>query len=164
MDLDIAERPNVLPWPPMIYAIAIVAALAFERFVHALPLAAPSWLSRLGWLALPIGLAFDFGAIATLYRARTNILPHRGADRLVDWGPFAFTRNPIYLGNTVTILGLGLALDNGGLLIATFVAAIATDRLAIRREEAHLEARFGDAFRDYVRRAPRWLGIGRFRL
>ncbi|MDX1717154.1 MAG: methyltransferase, partial [Anderseniella sp.] len=41
----------------------------------------------------------------TMFSARTNILPHRAADRLVTHGPFALTRNPIYVGNTIAMLG-----------------------------------------------------------
>jgi len=38
------------------------------------------------------------------------------------------------------------------------IAAVLVDRLAIRREERHLAARFGPAFADYARRVPRWIG------
>ena len=72
-------------------------------------------------------------------------------------GPFRFTRNPIYLGNTIVMLGLSAFLDNGWFLALEFGAAIAVQRLAIRREEAHLAARFGEAWSADPARAPRWL-------
>ena len=46
----------------------------------------------------------------TMSRHRTTILPHRGSAHLVTDGPFSFTRNPIYLGNTMLTLGIGLLL------------------------------------------------------
>jgi len=104
------------------------------------------------------GLGLDVWAMAALHRARTNILPHRAAGRLVTDGPYAFTRNPIYLGNTIVLLGLGLMLENPWLLAAAPVAAVATDHLAARREEAHLAAKFGAEFAAYAARVPRWLG------
>ncbi len=133
------------------------------------------WLLPLGWpAALPglptrvagagvalLGLGLDLWAVATLHRARTNILPHRAADHLVTHGPFALTRNPIYLGNTLLVLGLGLALLNVWLMAAALAAALATDHLAARREEMHLAARFGPAFATYAARVPRGFGPAR---
>ncbi|MEP9351595.1 isoprenylcysteine carboxylmethyltransferase family protein [Xanthobacter sp. KR7-225] len=155
-----AERPNRIPWPPLLYGAAL--ALGFGL----------GWLAPLGWPREPaggalriaggtlaaMGLALDLWSVVALHRARTNILPHRAADRLVTGGPYALSRNPIYLGNTLLVLGLGLALANGWLMVAAFTAAVATDRLAARREEAHLAARFGAEFAAYRARVPRWIG------
>jgi protein-S-isoprenylcysteine O-methyltransferase Ste14 len=92
-----------------------------------------------------------------MWRKNTNILPHRGADALITSGPFRFTRNPIYLGNTIAMLGLSVYLNNGWFAILGLGAAFAVDRLAIRREEAHLAARFREAWLAYAARTPRWL-------
>jgi protein-S-isoprenylcysteine O-methyltransferase Ste14 len=94
-----------------------------------------------------------------MYRARTNILPHRAADKLLTSGVFALTRNPIYLGNTLLLTGIALFTAAVWLIPATMIAAFAVDRLAIRREELHLAVRFGDAFQAYVQTTPRWLGV-----
>lgn len=162
MKLDLTARPNVWPWPPLLYVGAVVVALLVNGLAP-LRLGLPHGLREAAPALIVAGLAFDFSAIFTMRRARTNILPHRAADRLVDWGPFAYSRNPIYLGNTIAVIGIALALDHLWMLIAAFVAAALTQRLAIRREEAHLEARFGDAWRDYARRTPRWFGVGTMR-
>lgn len=160
---EITARPNRLPWPPMIYAAALAAGLALQG---ALPLAWPALVPPLavqgaGALLAVTGLSLDVWALATLHRARTNILPHRPAEHLVTHGPFALSRNPIYLGNTLLTLGLGLALLNPWLVAAAPLAALATDRLAARREERHLAARFGEAFTAYAARVPRWIGPAR---
>lgn len=160
---DVAMRPNRIPWPPLLYMAAVAAGLLLGW------LAPPGWpeillrpaVHLLGWALVALGLTFDLWAAATLYWARTNILPHRAADRLVTHGPFAITRNPIYLGNTLLVLGLGIALANVWLMGAALLAALATDRLAARREEAHLAARFGPAFEAYRARVPRWIGPAR---
>ena len=157
---DIARRPNRLPWPPMIYAAALATGVALQS---ALPLGWPALLPQtatrgVGAVLAVAGLTLDLWALATLHRARTNILPHRPAERLVTHGPFALSRNPIYLGYTLLTLGLGLALLNPWLVVAAPVAALATDRLAASREESHLAARFGQAFAAYAARVPRWIG------
>ena len=90
-------------------------------------------------------------------RARANILPHRAATALVTAGPFSFTRNPIYFGNTLLLLGAALLLHDLWFVVAALVAALAVDRLAIRREEAHLAAKFGAEWEEYRQKVRRWL-------
>jgi protein-S-isoprenylcysteine O-methyltransferase Ste14 len=103
------------------------------------------------------GIGLDVAAMLEMRRHRANILPHRAATALVTTGPFALSRNPIYLGNTALLAGAGLAFGSPWLIIAAAVAAQAVTILAIRREEAHLSARFGDAWAAYAKRTPRWL-------
>lgn len=155
-----ADRPNRIPWPPLLYGAALALGFALGWL---LPLGWPAALAGpagrvLGGALAATGLGLDLWSLATLHRARTNILPHRAADHLVTQGPYALSRNPIYLGNTLLVLGLGLALANGWMMAAALGAAVATDRLAARREEAHLAARFGAAFEAYRARVPRWIG------
>ena len=157
---DIARRPNRIPWPPLIYGAALLAGIALQ---HAAPLGWPVLLPPtvtrgVGAVMVIAGLSLDLWALATLHRARTNILPHRPAERLVTHGPFALSRNPIYVGYTLLTAGLGLVLSNPWLMAAAVIAALATDRLAARREESHLAARFGEAFIAYAARVPRWIG------
>lgn len=111
-----------------------------------------------GWLLMAAGGLFDLAAMLTLSRNQANILPHRAATRLVTSGPFAMSRNPIYLGNTLLMAGAALAFDNIWLLVCGLAAALAVRQLAILREEAHLAARFGDEWHAYAARTRRWFG------
>ena len=156
MSVDPISRPNILPWPPMILLIAASAAVILGG---SLPLAAIRGdLPRvLGWTMIVAGVCLDFWSIMTMRRAKTNILPHRGADVLVTWGPFRFTRNPIYVANTVLLFGVGFASENYWFLVCMVVADVFVDHLAIRREEIHLSARFGQSWSDYALRTPRWV-------
>lgn len=148
-----AERPNVLPWPPMIYGgTAVLGLLLHTKLWWPLPEA--GFLP--GLVLLVAGLALDVWAMATMHRAKTNILPHRAADSLVDTGPFSHMRNPIYVGNSIALFGLGLVLSIGWLCLMAPVAAILTHHLAVVREEAHLQAKFGKAWSEYAGRVKRW--------
>lgn len=155
MDTDRTVRPNTLPWPPMILAGTLAAALVLEWLVPTrLPLP-----PLLGWATMAAALGLDVWAMATMARARTNILPHRAADQLVTTGPFGLSRNPIYVGNVLLLLGLAVGLGSLWMLAAAAVDALATHRLAVLREERHLAARFGDAWTAYAARTPRWIGL-----
>ena len=109
-------------------------------------------------MMLVVGLALDLWAMATMWRHKANIMPHRAATALVTHGPFALSRNPIYLGNTVLLFGAGLAFGMAWFIPAAFLAAGLTGHLAIAREEAHLNARFGREWREYRLRVNRWVG------
>lgn len=159
MPVDPAAAPNRLPWPPLLYGGALVAGAVLEVL---LPTTVPL-PAALGWMLAAVGAGFHLSAVATMWRARTNILPHRAADSLVTVGPFALSRNPIYLGNTLVLSGLALAFDSLWLAAGALAAAALTHHLAILREEAHLEARFGDAWRRYRATVPRWIGLPRRR-
>ena len=165
MNNDIAQRPNRIPWPPLIYIAALLAAWGLQvlwpggAFLASLG----TWLRVLGVLLALVGVTFDLAAMRAMRRAQTSTLPHRGAQHLVTDGAFAFSRNPIYLGNALLLIGVALALHWPWLLLCALLSAALVEWLAIRREERHLAARFGDAFADYARCVPRWIGWRRRR-
>ena len=150
------KPPNSIPWPPLIYLIVILAAIGLKRF-WPLGLGGFGLVRLVGCCLAALALAFDFWAMLTMFRHGTNILPHRAANHLVVDGPFAISRNPIYVGNTGVLIGLALGLDNVWLLILAPIAAKFVEILAIQREEAHLQALFGTVWTNYSARVPRWL-------
>lgn len=156
MDTARVVAPNRWPWPPIIMGGAVVVAVLATRLWTPPPLFPGAFAA--GGVLVAIALGLDLWAMLEMRRRRANILPHRAATALVTTGPFAWSRNPIYLANGLLLLGLGGLFDNAWFLMAAPVAAFATDRLAIRREERHLAALFGAAWSDYASRVHRWLG------
>lgn len=154
-----AERPNRLPWPPMIYtgAFALAFALQETAALRILDQALAQAPRAAGFIVIVVGLAIDLAAMWALARRRTAIMPNAAASALVSDGVFAWSRNPIYLGNTVLLAGAALALRWGWLILLAPVTVIAVTRLAIEREERHLAARFGEDWRAYAARVGRWL-------
>lgn len=152
------DTPNTVPWPPLLYIAAVVIGLWLDRW-----LPGQGWLettaARMGGASLAVaGVALDVAAMLALAAHRTSILPHRAAVRLVTSGPFSWTRNPIYLGNTLVMAGAAGLLGSPGLLMGAFAAAVAVERLAIVREEQHLHARFGHEWTEYRSRTRRSIG------
>ncbi|MBK8456943.1 MAG: isoprenylcysteine carboxylmethyltransferase family protein [Phyllobacteriaceae bacterium] len=154
-----ADRPNRWPWPPLIYSAAIVLALLLTA-VQRLPwFGAPlkDILFIVGVLMMIGAVALDLYAMFTLNAAKTTIWPNRGSDHFTAAGPYRFTRNPIYVGNTALMIGTGLAFGMVWFIGLAFVAAWLTQKLAILREEIHLETRFGKHYRDYKKKVRRWI-------
>lgn len=154
-----AERPNTIPWPPIIL-LATIAAGLIAHWLY--PLGWPGGsledlLQGLGLFAIALALALYFFSVRALIRHNTTFHPAAGSSRLVTTGPFAVTRNPIYLANVIALTGLGMAVGVAWFFAAAIICAFLEQKLAIEREEAHLEAKFGKAWRDYRKRARRWL-------
>lgn len=156
---DLRDRPNHIPWPPLLFAGAALIALGLQAILP-LPWPEGAWAAVLAMGGLFLGaagLALDLATLLAFRRHETTVLPHRGATRLITDGPFRFSRNPIYLGNTLLVAGAGLVFGIAWLIPAALAGAYATGKLAIDREEAHLAARFGQDWADYAARTPRWL-------
>ena len=156
---DATARPNSLPWPPIIYLAAIAVSVLLNVF-YPLP-----WFGRplsgilfvLGWLMIAAFVALNISAIRAMRRAGTTVRPDRGTDHLVTDGPFSFTRNPLYVAGTMLVLGIGPVSGIVWFLLLAILAAFTVQKLAIEREERHLQARFGETYLDYARRVRRWI-------
>jgi protein-S-isoprenylcysteine O-methyltransferase Ste14 len=80
---------------------------------------------------------------------------------LITHGPFAFSRNPMFLSGLIVLLGWAVFYGSVAVLLFVMVGWVFANYLKVPQEERGLEARFGDVYRDYQKRVPRWLGIPR---
>ncbi len=154
-----AAAPSRFPWPPIIYLAAIVVSIGLW-ILFPLPWLGPPMsdiLFAVGWIAVVAVVAIDYSAMRALARAKTTIMPNKASAHLVTNGPFSFTRNPIYLANTLLMFGIAMISGILWFVLFGFVAAFATQKLAIEREEKHLAARFGKRYFDYAKRVRRWI-------
>jgi protein-S-isoprenylcysteine O-methyltransferase Ste14 len=112
----------------------------------------------LGGGAAAAGIALAVSANRTFARIGTNVLPSKPALALATTGVFARTRNPIYVGNCLLLLGiaLGFALDWALLLLAASLPLL--HRSIVLHEERYLEGKFGEEYRRYKARVPRYGG------
>lgn len=120
----------------------------------------PQGRASVAWTGLAFmmaGAALALWAVARFRRAGTTILPFRASTVMVRDGPFAFSRNPMYVGMTVAYLGLSMVFNTLWPIMLLPVVLWALVKLVISREEAYLEAVFGDAYRAYRRDVRRWL-------
>ena len=90
-------------------------------------------------------------------KAKTPINPNAQPEHLVINGPFGITRNPIYLADTLLLIGVGFVSEIAWFLPMALVAAFLTQKVAIEREERWLADKFGKRYRDYSKRVRRWI-------
>ncbi len=73
-----------------------------------------------------------------------------GADFLCTSGPYAYTRNPLYLANLILSIGLSLAIHESYAYLLLALSWVFVYGIVIPHEEAFLRQRFGGAFEEYV--------------
>ena len=135
----VAMWQTAAQWPQLSWQFAGQSAIAAGVLLLGLAL--------MGWAALP------------MLRRRTTLNPMQPerASELITTGVFAYSRNPIYLGDALVLLAYALWLGQplNGLWLLVFVWGLG--RFQIRAEEAALSVRFGEAYRQYCQRTRRWL-------
>jgi protein-S-isoprenylcysteine O-methyltransferase Ste14 len=144
-----------------------LAAVAAAVLIYALAPGGQAWLVPLFWLSHPalayLGLALLGVALAWVLAAqaqmgaswRIGIDAHTPAP-LVQTGLFAISRNPIFLGMRVMLLGLLLVMPTA-VTLAIAVLGEALIHIQVRLEEPHLSQAHGARYRDYAARVRRWL-------
>jgi protein-S-isoprenylcysteine O-methyltransferase Ste14 len=150
--------PNRFPWPPIIYGTAILLGAFSPMLLPTFWTGSPfsDFLTGIGVMMIAAALFIDFKAMTLMHTKKTTIMPNKGATHLVTSGPFSFSRNPIYLANTMLTIGAGLCFGIIWFIPLAFIAAFLTQKLAIEREEKHLSAKFGKPWRDYAHKVGRW--------
>lgn len=156
---DIQATPSHIPWPPILYLVAIIAGAALTYFYPLPWLWGPlaDVLFAAGGLAILAAIGLYVSAIGAMRRADTPLHPGATARHLVTTGAFGLTRNPIYLANTLVLIGIGLLAGSLWFILCALIAAFATQKLAVEPEERRLQERFGKKYRDYAKRVRRWI-------
>ncbi|MCK0068997.1 methyltransferase family protein [Kordiimonas laminariae] len=98
-----------------------------------------------------------FWAAMEFKKAQTTIHPNSEARALITKGPFAYSRNPIYLAMLFALCGFWIGSDaySPAIIVAAFPILIHT--LFIKKEEAILEQLFGNEYRAYKAQVRRWV-------
>lgn len=142
-----------------------IIALACAGLAWAVAQAVPSWVcpipSRRVWVALLVsaGLALDVWGLVAFRKAKTTINPlsPQRSSAIVCSGPYAYTRNPMYVGMALVLLGWCVYLAHPLSLLAVALFAAYITRFQIVPEERLLLARFGEPYAQYLHAVRRWL-------
>jgi protein-S-isoprenylcysteine O-methyltransferase Ste14 len=152
------DNPGVVVPPPLIFTGTLVAGLLLDRF-------AVNWTTGigadtryvLGGLVALVGIAPIALALDLFRRAGTRPEPWQPSSAIVETGLYRFTRNPMYLGMALFYAGVAILLDSVLSLLLLIPLLVVIQRGVIGREEAYLEQKFGEPYRQYKSRVRRWL-------
>ena len=152
------DRPGVLAPPPILFFACLLLGWGLDFL-------APAPLSFLG-----VGVRIAFGifffatgllsagsALITLHRAETPAEPWKPTVRIVSSGPYRFTRNPIYVGLLCVLTGFAFFTPSLWIALSIGLLFLLLHFGVVRPEEKYLSEKFGEDYRDYLRRVRRWI-------
>lgn len=142
--------------PPLLALIHIVVAFGLT-WLTPFPWVVSPLLQNIGFLLVILGFLVGLGAMIAFRRAGTTFNQASTKARLITSGIYRFTRNPVYLGFLLMLIGIPL--DAGsywGMLLAP-IMVILFNRLVIQPEEENLLDKFGEEYRSYRAKVRRWL-------
>lgn len=141
--------------PPHYFLMAILAMFALARLSVA-AIVVPPWQFS-GAILVLCGLAMGVAASRQFAVVGTSIVPLTHSSALVTNGAFALSRNPMYFGAVLVLIGTAVLLNRlWPWLVPPGFAALIYFRF-IRHEEALMAQTFGDAYVQYKQRVRRWI-------
>ena len=150
------DHAGVAFHPPVLLLFALVLGFG-AKWLTPLPLLPDD-------VALPVGpvvVAASFGwviwAVVTMRRAGGSIPTSEPTEAIVVRGPYAWSRNPIYLSMVALQVGVGIWANSAWFFGLATLSAWLLWWGVISREEHYLEGKFGQAYLDYKAQVRRWI-------
>ena len=143
---------------PWVFVIAYFVALVPQAY---LPVALPPALRHIvrlaGFVAMPAGVALAVWSLTIFRRQRTTTIPGEQSRALVTWGPYRFSRNPMYVSLTLVYLAEAALLGQVWPLLSLLAVLVYLNWTLVPIEEARLQETFGVAYTEYRSRVRRWI-------
>jgi protein-S-isoprenylcysteine O-methyltransferase Ste14 len=156
---DAAERetPGIKTPPPIYFVATVLVAEVVQGVWSPLSFGLGDAGVAAGIAVAILGVILVVLALREFWRAKTSVDVRRRSEALVQSGPFAYSRNPIYVAAALLQAGAGIGFDRPWIVIAVFAALLLIRYRVIALEEPYLESRFGDDFLAYKARVRRWI-------
>ncbi|MHC3747446.1 methyltransferase family protein [Stutzerimonas stutzeri] len=147
---------GVILSPPLIYLLFLAAAWLLDAM---LPITLPQtlWTRYIGWGLIDAGVLLMLWAGLLMLWRKTTVNPYGKPAKLLEEGPFRFSRNPIYLADSLIYLGIALLWASLWPWLLFPAVIVTMQRGVIVHEERLLIQLFGDDYRAYCARVRRWL-------
>jgi len=145
----------------MIFAAAFAGGLVLEALAPVALPAPPAATAAMFWVGVLLvagGVCLTTYCLGEFLRLETGIMPDRPARRVVSSGPYAWSRNPMFVGFALIYTGASLIIPSIWPLLLLPATVAYTSSAVIRHEEAYMRERFGEEFDSYTARVNRWIG------
>ena len=153
------DNAGVIAPPPLLALAVVVIGLALDWLLPAYLLTLLLSLEDrivIGVLLIVIGLGLAVSALGLFRSAKTHAEPWKPSTALVTEGIFKWLRNPMYVGVTSILAGLSILLASDWMLVMTIVFVPVIHFGVIKREERYLTVKFGEPYRQYIAKVPRY--------
>jgi protein-S-isoprenylcysteine O-methyltransferase Ste14 len=145
---------NLFPTYYLLFAILITVAL---HFLLPGTIIVPMPWNLLGLVPLAVGILINLIADRAFHKAGTTVKPFQESTTLITEGVFRISRNPMYLGFLLVLIGIAVLLRSLTPWFIVPLFAILMDRVFIAAEERMLQTRFGQTWSEYKAKVRRWV-------
>jgi protein-S-isoprenylcysteine O-methyltransferase Ste14 len=143
--------------PPLVFIAVIVLGALLQYTIAPIRFPGDAWIRIVGVIIVVAGLALIFSALATFRKTGQDPKPWTPSPELIVQGPYRWTRNPMYVGLTCILVGLGLALNNLWFALLAAVALLVVHLIAVLPEEKYLKEKFGSSYEQYRTKVRRYI-------
>jgi len=142
--------------PPVYFLVTLILMICLDRYIPIMILV-PEILRYPGVALIVMGFCLSGWGAYTFKKADTPVKPFETSTSLVTTGPFRYSRNPMYLGMIIILIGTWCLLGTLAplLLIAVFLLLI--QEVFIKQEELFMQELFGAQYDEYKSNVRRWL-------
>jgi protein-S-isoprenylcysteine O-methyltransferase Ste14 len=113
--------------------------------------------NHLGWIPVIIGVVLNLWTDNLFKKQDTTVKPYLKPTRFICYGPFCVSRNPMYLGMLIILIGTAVLFKSVLLTIPALLYLLIMQVFYIRKEEAFLIEQFGDEFLQYKKKVRQWI-------
>lgn len=153
------DTAGVIAPPPLLALAVVVFGLVLDWLLPAYVLTVLLDLTErivISVVLIAAGAGLGISAIGIFRSVGTHVEPWKPSLALATGGVFNWLRNPMYVGVTLILAGLAIALASDWMLVLTIAFVPVIHFGVVKREERYLEAKFGDDYRRYKARVPRY--------
>ncbi len=148
--------PGVRIPPPLVFLLFLAAGLGLQ-WGWPLGLTESLILRYVGASLCVLAIIALIAVGLMFHQHKTSIKPWKPTTRVLDHGPFAYSRNPVYLGFCFLAVGIGLSQNSLWMTLSFLPAVFVVYHTAILKEERYLEKKFGEEYRRYKAKVRRWI-------
>jgi protein-S-isoprenylcysteine O-methyltransferase Ste14 len=142
--------------PPTYLLVAILIMLALHLVFPVIEIIPTPW-NILGIVPLACGIALNLAADKAFREAGTTVKPFEESTVLITSGVFRLSRNPMYLGYVLILIGIAIMVRSLMPYVVILVFAVLMERVFISIEEQMLAGKLGQAWSAYAEKVRRWI-------
>ncbi len=144
------------PLPPVYFLACVFIAIGLHYQAPISSIIAAPW-NMAGFAIIILGLAIVIQPALSFRKAQTALRPFKESSSLVRSGMYRITRNPMYLGMLTVLTGGAIYLGSLSPFVTPILLSLIIRHRFIRVEEAMLEEKFGDEYREFKQAVRRWI-------
>lgn len=142
--------------PPLIFIFLIFIAYAIHTIIP-IGIGITSPFTYLGIVIIILALVLLVFISQTFTRVKTHIEPWKPTSAIIATGIYAYSRNPIYMAFCLVPIGVGIITNSLWILFSFLPSVLLVYFMAIKKEEAYLEEKFGEEYLQYKNSVRRWI-------